>query len=162
MLSDHDDDQPRRWRVALHADEGHRPALEGFAARHRAGLAGWDLRAAGPLAAALQRLGLRVRPLPAAPGAAGRAIAADVAAGELDALILFRDPFAAAGPAQDGGLLLRLADLHNVASATNLASAECLVRGLAPRALASRTVGPGPTGDRERPGPTRSGAALVH
>jgi methylglyoxal synthase len=133
MLNDRDDDHPRRWRVALYADENQRPGLEGFVARVRTGMAGWDFRAPGLLAAALEGLGLRVRILPGPPRAAIQAIATDLAGGELDALIVLRDPFAAGAAAAEASLLLRLADLHQVATATNLATAECLVRGLAPR-----------------------------
>jgi methylglyoxal synthase len=139
MLNDRDDDHPRRWRVALYADEIQRPGLEGFAARVQSGLAGWDLRAPGVLAAALEGLGLRVRPLPGPPRAAIQAIAADLASGELDALIVLRDAFAAGAAAAEATLLLRLADLHQVATATNLATAECLVRGLAPRSRGLET-----------------------
>jgi methylglyoxal synthase len=83
--------------------------------------------------------GLRVRAvLPAAQGGTLQ-IGAEVAAGELDALVFLRDPLAAPPHQSEGVALLRIADLHNVAVATNLAGAECLVRALcAEPALSAR------------------------
>jgi methylglyoxal synthase len=50
----------------------------------------------------------------------------------IDALIFLRDPLTAQPHEPDIAALLRVADVHNVALATNLASAECLVRALMP------------------------------
>jgi len=57
---------------------------------------------------------------------------AEIASGEIDALIFLRDPLTAQPHEPDITALLRVADVHNIAVATNLASAGCLVRALAP------------------------------
>ncbi|MDR3207871.1 MAG: methylglyoxal synthase [Oscillospiraceae bacterium] len=54
-------------------------------------------------------------------------ISARIAYDEIDLLIMFRDP---AGQEVDASLL-RLCDAHNVPVATNIATAEVLVHGLA-------------------------------
>ena len=54
-------------------------------------------------------------------------------------MIFLRDPLTAQPHEPDIAALLRVADVHNVALATNLSSAECLVRGLSPEgALSTR------------------------
>ena len=51
-------------------------------------------------------------------------IGAEMAAGEIDALIFLRDPLTAHPHEPDVAALLRVADVHNVALATNLAGAD--------------------------------------
>ena len=55
-------------------------------------------------------------------------ISARIAYNEIDLLIMFRDPMATSQDRE--AELLRLCDLHNVPVATNVATAEVLVRGL--------------------------------
>jgi methylglyoxal synthase len=55
-----------------------------------------------------------------------------MAAGEIDVLIFLRDLLTPRSAEPDAAPLLRAADLHSVAVATNLSTAECLVRALAP------------------------------
>ena len=139
-MLDHDDTGLRRWRVALTAHETKKDALAAFVRRHVAAIRDWELVATAGTGERLQAIpGLRVRTT--LPGRRGGhlQLAAGVAAGEIDAMIFLRDPLAVTGPEPDVAGLLRLADVHNVALATNLASAECLVRALAPEiALAVR------------------------
>jgi methylglyoxal synthase len=52
-------------------------------------------------------------------------------------LIFLRDPLTAQPHEPDVAAVLRVADVHNVALATNLASAECLVRALSPEGVLS-------------------------
>lgn len=56
-------------------------------------------------------------------------IAARVACDEIDLLIFFRDPMSAKPVANENDLL-RLCDMRNIPVATNIATAEVLVRGL--------------------------------
>jgi methylglyoxal synthase len=133
LRQSHDDDWPsHRWRVALLADPIRLPSLTALVERHRARLAGWaivtPLSTADALAPHVGRK--RVTVLPA--GHAGHAaLGAALAMGELDGLIAFGDPAATAPDGLDLPALGRLAERHNVALATNLATAECLVRALA-------------------------------
>lgn len=130
----HDDEWPsHRWRVALLADPVRLPSLTALVERHRRRLAGWaivtPLPTADALAPHVHRRRLTVLPA----GRAGHAaLGAALAMGELDGLIALGDPAAAAPDGLDLPALGRLAERHNVALATNLATAECLVRALAP------------------------------
>ena len=128
-----DDWRPRRWRVALMAHDAKKEALVAFVLRHRAGFKDWDLLATAATGEAVREAtGLRVRTVLSGPKGGDMQIGAEMAAGEIDALVFLRDPLSAQPHEPDIAALLRVADVHNVAVATNLASAECLVRALAP------------------------------
>jgi methylglyoxal synthase len=100
----------------------------------------WELLATASTGEALREsTGLRIRTVLPGPRGGDVQIGAEIAAGEVDALIFLRDPLTAQPHEPDIAALLRVADVHNVALATNLASAECLVRALTPEgALAAR------------------------
>ncbi len=58
-------------------------------------------------------------------------IGARIAYNEIDMVLFFRDPLTAGVHEPDLFSLLRLCDLHNVPIATNVATAEVLIHGLA-------------------------------
>jgi methylglyoxal synthase len=133
-----DDWRPRRWRVALVAHDAKKTGLVAFVTRHRATFKDWELLATAATGAALREAtGLRVRTVQPGPRGGDVQIGAEIAAGEIDALIFLRDPLTAQPYEPDITTLLRVADVHNVAFATNLASAECLVRALRPEGALS-------------------------
>ena len=55
-------------------------------------------------------------------------IASRIAYNEIDLLLFFRDSVSAVE--DDGAMLLRLCDMHNIPVATNMATAEILVRAM--------------------------------
>lgn len=57
-------------------------------------------------------------------------IGARIAYNEIDVLLFFRDPLTAQAHEPDQMSMLRLCDIHNVPMATNVATAEVLVRAL--------------------------------
>lgn len=57
-------------------------------------------------------------------------IEARISCNEIDLLLLFRDPLTRKANEPDDNDLLRLCDVHNIPVATNIATAESLVRGL--------------------------------
>jgi methylglyoxal synthase len=125
--------RPRRWRVALVAHDSKKTALAAFAERHRTAFTDWELLATASTGEALREAtGLRIRTVLPGPRGGDVQIGAEIATGEIDALIFLRDPLTAQPHEPDIAALLRVADVHNVALATNLASAECLVRALMP------------------------------
>ena len=133
-----DDERPRRWRVALIAHDVKKPALVAFVQRHRAQFKDWELLATAETGEALRdATGLRMRTVLSGPCGGDIQIGAELAAGEIDALIFLRDPLTAKPHEPDVTAVLRVADVHNVALATNLASAECLVRALSPEGVLS-------------------------
>jgi len=128
-----EDWRPRRWRVALVAHDAKKAALSAFVLRHRNHFNNWDLLATAATAEGLREaVGLKVRTVLPGPRGGDVQIGAEIAAGEIDALIFLRDPLTAQPHEPDIAALLRVADIHNVAVATNLSSAECLVRALVP------------------------------
>jgi len=132
-MLDTDEWRGRRWRVALMAHETKKRVLLEFVARHRAELKDWALLAPTSTSEALREAtGLRIRTVPSGPRGGDVQIGSEIAVGEIDALIFLRDPVTTQPLERDSTALLRLADLHNIALATNLASAECLVRALMP------------------------------
>ena len=135
-----DEWRPRRWRVALVAHDAKKTALVAFVQRHRTGFKDWELVATASTGEALREAtALRIRTVLPGPRGGDVQLGAEIAAGEIDALIFLRDPLTAQPHEPDIAALLRVADVHNVALATNLASAECLVRALTPEgALAAR------------------------
>jgi len=132
-MFDQRDDPRRRWRVALVAHDAKKAALAGFAQRHREQLSGWELVATAATGEVLREAThLRIRLVLSGPRGGDLQLGAEIASGEIDALIFLRDPLTAQPHEPDLTALLRVADIHNVAVATNLASAECLVRALLP------------------------------
>ena len=57
-------------------------------------------------------------------------IASRIACNEIDLLLFFRDPINAKPSEPNEMTLLRLCDVHNIPFATNIATAEALIRGV--------------------------------
>ena len=57
-------------------------------------------------------------------------IASRIATGEVDVLLFFRDPTLDPLRDGDGQMLLHLCDMHNLPVATNIATAEVLIRAI--------------------------------
>ncbi len=74
--------------------------------------------------------GLKIERLLSGTSGGADQIAARVAFDEIDMLLFFRDAAVAENPNEQDSGLLRLCDLHNVPVATNIATAEVLVRAL--------------------------------
>jgi methylglyoxal synthase len=118
--------------VALIAHDAKKPELLGFVLRHREQFAHWELLATASTGEMLREaIGLKVRTVLPGPQGGDVQIGAEIAAGEIDALIFLRDPLTAQPHEPDITALLRVSDVHNIPVATNLASADRLVRALA-------------------------------
>ncbi|MBQ5973289.1 MAG: methylglyoxal synthase [Oscillospiraceae bacterium] len=75
--------------------------------------------------------GLKVHRFLSGPQGGDQQIGARIAYNEIDMVLFFRDPLTAGVHEPDLFSLLRLCDLHNVPIATNVATAEVLIHGLA-------------------------------
>ena len=75
--------------------------------------------------------GLNVRQFLSGAQGGDQQIGARIAYNEIDMVFFFRDPLTAGAHEPDVMTLLRLCDLHNVPIATNVATAEVLIHGLA-------------------------------
>ncbi|HQA60296.1 MAG: methylglyoxal synthase [Tepidanaerobacter sp.] len=74
--------------------------------------------------------GLKVKRLQSGPLGGDQQIGAMVAEETMDLVIFLRDPLTAQPHEPDINALLRVCDVHNVPLATNLATAEVLIKGL--------------------------------
>ena len=74
--------------------------------------------------------GLKVHRFLTFENGGGQQIASRIACNEIDLLIFFRDPLTAKPHEPNDNDLLRLCDVHNIPFATNIATAEALIRGV--------------------------------
>jgi methylglyoxal synthase len=80
------------------------------------------------------KVGLDVEELLSGPEGGDAQIAARVATGSVAAVFFFVDPLSAQPHDPDIRALLRVCNVHNVPLATNVASADLIIAGLAARA----------------------------
>ena len=74
--------------------------------------------------------GLQIQRFLAGVQGGDQQIASRIACNEVDLLLFFRDPINAKPSEPNEMTLLRLCDVHNIPMATNIATAEVLLRGL--------------------------------
>lgn len=117
--------------VALIAHDQKKDDIVAFSKTHREILANFNLVATGTTGLVISKAtGLKVERMNSGPLGGDQQIGAMVASGEVDAIIFLRDPLTAQPHEPDITALLRVADVHNVPLATNLATAEILVHSL--------------------------------
>ncbi|MET3682320.1 methylglyoxal synthase [Alkalibacillus flavidus] len=78
-----------------------------------------------------EEVGLSIERLQSGPLGGDQQIGAKIATDDLDLIIFFRDPLTAQPHEPDVTALLRLCDVYRIPVATNAATAEIIVRGLA-------------------------------
>jgi methylglyoxal synthase len=86
----------------------------------------------------MEATNLKVHRFLSGPLGGDQQIGAMVAQNEMDFIVFFRDPLTAQPHEPDILALLRLADVHNIPVATNLATAEILIRAIEHGELAWR------------------------
>ena len=116
-------------RVALIAHDGKKQELVDFVSAYLAWFDNQSLVATGTTGGRIESLGLKVERLASGPLGGDAQIAARITDGLLDAVIFFRDPMGKHPHEPDVNMLLRQCDVHNVALATNRATAELLIAG---------------------------------
>ena len=117
--------------IAIIAHDGKKAEMVAFLLANKKYLNQVNLVATGTTGQHVENSGLKVKRLLSGPLGGDAQIAAMVAEGEIDAVIFFRDPLDKHPHEPDVLMLLRLCDVHNVALATNPASAKLLIQGLA-------------------------------
>ena len=121
--------------IALIAHDRKKAEMIEFAARHQAVLRRHPLVATGSTGLLLQeKVGLTVERVPHGPSGGDLVIGGRVALGGVLAVFFFRDPLTAQPHEPDVSALMRVCDVHDVPLATNLATAEAIMRWLADRA----------------------------
>ncbi|MDG5760814.1 methylglyoxal synthase [Natronococcus sp. A-GB1] len=119
-------------RVALIAHDEKKSDLIEFAQNHEDQLQEYELIATGTTGKRLmEEADLEIDRKQSGPLGGDLMIGSEVAEGRLDGIVFLRDPLRAQPHEPDISALLRICDVHDTAIATNLASAEFLIEGLA-------------------------------
>jgi methylglyoxal synthase len=121
----------RMKHIALIAHDRCKDDMIVFARKHRDTLSQCSLVATQTTGTLLNdALALNVRCMLSGPQGGDLQIGGLIAEGKIDAVIFLRDVLTAQPHEPDISALLRICDVHNVPLATNVASAELLLRGL--------------------------------
>lgn len=116
--------------LALIAHDGKKAEMVAFVKDHLSRIRRFKLVATGTTGKHVRAAGLTVRCLASGPLGGDAQIAALMVEKKISGVIFLRDPLGVHPHEPDIFMLLRLADLHNIPLATNLASAKILMRGL--------------------------------
>ena len=127
--------------IALIAHDQKKPDIVMLAREFAGFLRGCHLLATGTTGARIHdETGLDVERLLSGPLGGDLQIGARLAVGQVDAVIFLRDPMTPQPHEPDINALVRACDVHNVACATNLASARLLLGQLSQEAQAGETT----------------------
>ena len=117
--------------IALIAHDGKKAEMVGFVKDNVDLIRKFKLVATGTTGKYIEQAGLPVTKMESGPQGGDAQIAAMIVGKQIDGIIFLRDPLGIHPHEPDIFMLLRLADVHNVPLATNLASASILIKGLA-------------------------------
>jgi methylglyoxal synthase len=125
--------------LALVAHDEKKDDLIGLARQYRSTLARVHLIATAHTGTELaEELGVEVERVRSGPEGGDIQIGARIVSGEVDAVVFLRDPLTAHPHEPDIQALMKVCDVHGVPLATNLASAEILLRSLSQAAYWGR------------------------
>ncbi|WP_033828562.1 methylglyoxal synthase [Bacillus andreraoultii] len=117
--------------IALIAHDRKKDDLVQFVTAYRYVFEKHSLFATGTTGKRIQdATGLHVHRFQSGPLGGDQEIGALIAKNEMDIVIFFRDPLTAQPHEPDVSALIRLADVYRVPLATNMGTAEILIRGL--------------------------------
>lgn len=121
-------------RIALIAHDKKKDDMIDFARRYKDVLSEHELYATGTTGKLINELiGLNVNRFLSGPLGGDQQIGARLAQGEMDFIIFLRDPLTAQPHEPDVTALIRLCDVHCIPLATNLGTAEVLMKALTSR-----------------------------
>jgi len=119
-------------KIALIAHDGKKADMVHFLSGFKQALLGTDVElvATGTTGLHIERAGFKVQRMLSGPLGGDAQIAAMAAQKELDMVIFFRDPLDKHPHEPDVQMLMRICDVHHIPLATNLASAELMLKHL--------------------------------
>ena len=117
--------------IALIAHDKKKELMVQFCIAYKGILSKHNLCATGTTGGLVnEATGLEVHRFLSGPQGGDQQIGARIAYDEIDLVLFFRDPLTAQPHEPDVSALFRLCDVHNIPLATNLASAELLIKSL--------------------------------
>ena len=117
--------------IALIAHDKKKELMVDFCIAYKGILKKHNLCATGTTGSMIiESTGLPVSNFLSGPQGGDQQIGARIAYNEIDLVLFFRDPLTANAQEPDVTALFRLCDIHNIPLATNIATAEVLIRGL--------------------------------
>lgn len=117
--------------IALIAHDQKKHALVDFVGRHLEFFSRQALVATGNTGELLgQALGLKIEKVAHGPHGGDLVIGGRLVEGKISAIIFFRDPLTAQPHEPDVSALMRVCDVHSIPLATNVATAEGVIRWL--------------------------------
>jgi methylglyoxal synthase len=118
-------------KIALIAHDKKKDDIVEFVTRYRDIFEQHQLYATGTTGRLISEIvGLKVHRFLSGPLGGDQQIGAKLAEGEMDFVIFLRDPLTAQPHEPDVSALLRICDVHHVPLATNLGSAEILLKAM--------------------------------
>ncbi|WZL71577.1 methylglyoxal synthase [Clostridiaceae bacterium 35-E11] len=118
-------------KIALIAHDKKKDSMVDFAIAYKSTLAKYDLMATGTTGkCVMDATGLNVARFQSGPLGGDQQIGAEIAKNNIDLIIFLRDPLTAQPHEPDILALLRLCDVYKIPVATNIATAEILLRAM--------------------------------
>lgn len=135
--------------IAIIAHDKKKDDMVRFATAYKIILADHSLYATGTTGLRImEETGLNVHRFQSGPFGGDQEIGALIANNKMDAVIFFRDPLTAQPHEPDISALIRLCDVYSVPLATNMGTAEILIKGLERGDLSWRKLVRGKKGDQ--------------
>ena len=118
-------------KIALIAHDKKKNEIIEIAKEYKDVLAGHELYATGTTGTLIMgETSLPIKRMKSGPLGGDQQIGSRIACGEIDLLLLFRDPISPNPGEPSENNILRLCDVHNIPVATNIATAEALILAL--------------------------------
>ena len=134
--------------IALIAHDKKKDDLVQFVTAYQAAFSKHELYATGTTGLRIsEATGLNVHRFQSGPLGGDQEIGAMIAKNQMDAVFFFRDPLTAQPHEPDVTALVRLCDVYSIPLATNMGSAELLIRGLEKGMLEWRNIAKRNSGD---------------
>jgi len=118
-------------KIALIAHDRKKPDMIQFATAYKSILGRHELFATGTTGLRIEEAtSLKIHRFQSGPFGGDQEIGAMIAQNKMDMVIFFRDPLTAQPHEPDVSALIRLCDVYSIPLATNMGTAEILVKGL--------------------------------